>query len=82
MTPVSFPRLLVSVRDPAEAEAALLAGADLIDAKDPDRGALGALAPEIVAEIMARLPQQGVETSAVADSTESLAAMARSGARG
>jgi len=81
VTPVSFPRLLVSVRDPAEAEAALLAGADLIDAKDPDRGALGALAPEIVAEIMARLPQQGVETSAVADSSESLAAMARSGAR-
>lgn len=81
MTPVSFPRLLVSVRDPAEAEAALLAGADLIDAKDPERGALGALDPEIVAEIMARLPEKGVETSAVADSTESLAAMARSGAR-
>lgn len=71
----------MSVRDPAEAEAALLAGADLIDAKDPDRGALGALAPATVAEIMARLPENGVETSAVADSAESLAALARSGAR-
>ncbi|MCJ2013978.1 (5-formylfuran-3-yl)methyl phosphate synthase [Methylobacterium sp. J-076] len=78
---VPLPRLLVSVRDPAEAEAALLAGADLIDAKDPDRGALGALAPETVAAIMARLPDEGVETSAVADSAESLVAMARSGAR-
>ena len=81
MTPVPSPRLLVSVRDPAEAEAALLAGADLIDAKDPQRGALGALDPETVAAIMARLPETGVETSAVADSAESLAAMARSGAR-
>ncbi len=81
VSPVSPPRLLVSVRDPAEAEAALLAGADLIDAKDPERGALGALAPETVAEIMARLPGEGVETSAVADSAESLAAMAASGAR-
>jgi uncharacterized protein (UPF0264 family) len=71
----------VSVRDPAEAEAALLAGADLIDAKDPERGALGALDPATVAAIMARLPETGVETSAVADSAESLAAMARSGAR-
>ncbi|MDQ0449077.1 uncharacterized protein (UPF0264 family) [Methylobacterium aerolatum] len=81
MTPLPSPRLLVSVRDPAEAEAALLAGADLIDAKDPERGALGALDPSTVAEIMARLADANVETSAVADSGESLAAMARSGAR-
>lgn len=81
VSPVSFPRLLVSVRDPAEAEAALLAGADLIDAKDPERGALGALPPDTVADIMSRLPREGVETSAVADSADSLAAMARSGAR-
>lgn len=81
VTRVSSPRLLVSVRDPAEAEVALLAGADLIDAKDPERGALGALDPAVVAAIMERLPQTGIETSAVADSIESLAAMARSGAR-
>ena len=34
---------LASVRDPAEAEIALLAGADIIDVKDPAQGALGAV---------------------------------------
>jgi (5-formylfuran-3-yl)methyl phosphate synthase len=38
--------LLVSVRDPAEAEAALAGGAAVIDIKEPDRGALGAADPE------------------------------------
>ena len=37
-------QLLVSVRDAAEARLALAGGADIIDAKDPDRGALGAVA--------------------------------------
>ncbi|HEX6535752.1 MAG TPA: (5-formylfuran-3-yl)methyl phosphate synthase [Gemmatimonadaceae bacterium] len=36
-------RLLVSVVDVAEARAALDGGADIIDAKDPSRGALGAV---------------------------------------
>jgi (5-formylfuran-3-yl)methyl phosphate synthase len=40
---------LASVRDAGEAELALAAGADIIDLKDPSRGALGALAPEAVA---------------------------------
>jgi len=34
---------LASVRDPAEAEIAFLAGADVIDIKDPAQGALGAV---------------------------------------
>lgn len=59
------PRLLVSVRDAAEAEAACLAGADLVDAKDPDRGALGALSPEVVRAIVARVGSRA-GTSAVA----------------
>ncbi len=80
VSPVSPPRLLVSVRDPAEAEAALLAGADLIDAKDPERGALGALDPTTVAAIMGRLRGAPVQTSAVADSADGLTAMARTGA--
>ena len=37
------PRILVSVRDADEADIAVRAGADLVDAKDPKRGALGAL---------------------------------------
>ena len=73
------PRLLVSVRDPAEAEAARLAGADLIDAKDPERGALGALPPAIVREIVARVAG-AAETSAVADpAPEAVAALAATG---
>jgi (5-formylfuran-3-yl)methyl phosphate synthase len=36
-----MPRLLVSVRDAAEAEMALAGGADLIDVKEPANGALG-----------------------------------------
>lgn len=61
----SLPRLLVSVRDGAEAEAAIRAGADLIDAKDPGNGALGALPPEIVRAIVARTAGRAA-TSAVA----------------
>lgn len=38
---MTTPQLLVSVRDAAEAEAALAGGADLIDVKEPSRGALG-----------------------------------------
>ncbi len=38
-------QLLVSVADAAEARAALGGGADVIDAKDPTRGALGAVDP-------------------------------------
>ena len=76
--PGRVPRLLVSVRDPAEAEAALLAGADLIDAKDPERGALGALAPDVVRAIVARVGGRAV-TSAVADAAVSPAAVAAAG---
>ena len=36
-----IPQLLVSVRSASEAEAALAGGADVIDVKDPSRGALG-----------------------------------------
>jgi uncharacterized protein (UPF0264 family) len=44
-------RLLVSVADAREARAALAAGADVIDAKDPRHGALGPVAPEVLAAI-------------------------------
>jgi dihydroneopterin aldolase len=37
---------LASVRDEAEAAIALLAGADIVDLKEPRRGALGALDPD------------------------------------
>jgi uncharacterized protein (UPF0264 family) len=49
-------RFLASVTDVSEALLAAGAGADIIDGKNPARGALGALAPEIVAAIRASLP--------------------------
>ena len=45
-------QFLASVSSLEEARAALAGGADLIDAKDPRLGALGALAPGAVAEIV------------------------------
>ncbi len=45
-------RLLVSVRSSFEAAAAVEAGADLIDVKEPRAGSLGAAAPEVVADVL------------------------------
>jgi uncharacterized protein (UPF0264 family) len=49
------PRLLVSVRNADEADLATGAGADLVDAKDPERGALGALPAATVRAIVAQV---------------------------
>lgn len=49
MEPVN---LLVSVRSEAEAEAALAGGADVLDVKEPARGALGRAAAETVAAVV------------------------------
>nr|WP_245442900.1 (5-formylfuran-3-yl)methyl phosphate synthase [Methylobacterium terrae] len=57
-------RLLVSVRDAAEAALARDHGADLIDGKDPGRGALGALSADAVRAIAAAAGDR--PTSAVA----------------
>ncbi|WP_336486941.1 (5-formylfuran-3-yl)methyl phosphate synthase [Methylobacterium nigriterrae] len=79
------PRLLVSVRDAAEAEIAAARGADLVDAKDPARGALGALPPDAVRAIVAAVAGRAA-TSAVAGEpadagalAEAVAAMAATG---
>ncbi len=78
-------RLLVSVRDPAEAALARAAGADLVDAKDPARGALGGLPPDETRAVIAAAG--GGLTSAVAGESASgeeaaamLAALAGCGA--
>ena len=51
--PDRTPGMLASVTSVAEAEAALAAGADLIDLKEPARGALGALDLDTVVAIVA-----------------------------
>jgi uncharacterized protein (UPF0264 family) len=47
-----MPKLLVSVRDAAEAVAALAGGADLIDVKEPSRGPLGRSDAAIIAAVV------------------------------
>ena len=44
-------RLLVSVRDAVEADAAVDGGAEIVDAKEPAAGSLGAVAPAVLAAI-------------------------------
>jgi uncharacterized protein (UPF0264 family) len=44
-------RLLVSVRDPAEALAAVQGGADIIDVKEPNHGSLGRASGETILDI-------------------------------
>jgi uncharacterized protein (UPF0264 family) len=62
-------RLLVSVRSPEEARSALLGGADIIDAKEPSRGSLGAVAPELLAGIALQVPQEVELSVALGDFT-------------
>lgn len=57
------PRLLVSVVDSSEAAEAAGAGAHVVDAKDPSRGALGAVGAGALLGILRACPP-GVETSA------------------
>lgn len=56
-------RLLVSVRNATEALTALAAGADLVDVKEPDRGALGAADADTISKVVAAVAQR-VPTSA------------------
>lgn len=64
------PKLLVSVADPAEARLAVEAGADLIDAKDPAAGALGALPPDAVRAIVAAVAGRRTVTAVIGDLDE------------
>ncbi|MDP7303223.1 MAG: (5-formylfuran-3-yl)methyl phosphate synthase, partial [Pirellulaceae bacterium] len=48
--------LLVSVRDANEAQQALAGGADVIDVKEPARGALGAADPEVWHHVRRAIP--------------------------
>jgi uncharacterized protein (UPF0264 family) len=63
-------QLLVSVTDPWEARAALAGGADLIDAKDPGRGALGAVAPRRLRAICDAVGAHRPVSAALGDVTQ------------
>lgn len=60
-------QLLVSVVTAAEARAALLGGADVIDAKDPRRGALGAVTPRALRAICTAVRSRRLVSAALGD---------------
>lgn len=59
--------MLVSVRDAEEARAAVAGGADIVDAKDPARGALGPLSAATLRTIRDALPSGTPFTVALGD---------------
>ena len=73
-------RLLVSVRNAAEATAALAGGADIIDAKEPARGALGAVALATFREIVACVDGRVPVSAALGDADDEDTPGARAGA--
>jgi uncharacterized protein (UPF0264 family) len=60
-------QLLVSVRDPHEAEEAWAGGADWIDLKDPARGALGAVSSSVAREIVASVANRAPMSAAAGE---------------
>ncbi len=66
-------RLLVSVRDAAEARLALEGGAHLIDVKEPLRGALGAADAATIAEVVAVVAGKAPVSAALGELADSSA---------
>jgi uncharacterized protein (UPF0264 family) len=60
-------RLLVSVRAADEVRAALAGGADIIDAKEPERGSLGPVGPEVLRRILQQIPDDCPASVALGD---------------
>jgi uncharacterized protein (UPF0264 family) len=60
-------QLLVSVRSADEVGPALAGGADIIDAKEPDRGSLGAVDRDVLSRILQRVPDDREVSVALGD---------------
>ncbi len=58
---------LASVRDPSEAGIALAAGAEIIDLKEPSRGALGAVDPSTIKATLRAIAGRAVSSATVGD---------------
>lgn len=71
--PPARPRLLVSVRDAAEARAALDGGADIIDVKEPAHGSLGAAAPGTLRSVIAAIAGARPVSAALGELVDHLA---------
>ena len=59
--------LLVSVRNEAEADAALAGGANVIDIKEPRRGSLGMAAPQVIESVLKRVGARTPVSAALGD---------------
>lgn len=60
-------KLLVSVRNAAEAKVALEGGADVIDVKEPRNGALGAAEPQVWQEVLSVVRGEVVTSAALGE---------------
>ena len=60
-------RFLASISSPHEAATILASGADIIDIKDPHKGALGAVEPAIVKEIVQRMSGHVMTSATIGD---------------
>ena len=63
----TVPRILGSVRSPAEARILLANSVDIIDLKDPECGALGALPPQTVRKILAVTDGRAMSSATIGD---------------
>ncbi|MCC6581115.1 MAG: hypothetical protein IT440_11805 [Phycisphaeraceae bacterium] len=61
------PRLLVSVRDAAEAVDALRGGAEIVDVKEPTRGSLGRADAIVMAQVVATVAGRAAVSAALGD---------------
>jgi (5-formylfuran-3-yl)methyl phosphate synthase len=66
-------RLLVSARNATEASAALAGGADIVDAKEPSGGALGAVTIGVLREMLSRVDAACPVSAAIGDATDAAA---------
>jgi len=60
-------KFLASVSNPLEAATILAAGADIIDIKDPLKGALGAVVPVVVTDIVKRVSGRVMTSATIGD---------------
>jgi uncharacterized protein (UPF0264 family) len=78
--------MLASVTNEREARLVASLGADIIDAKDPSAGALGALAPDVVTAIRAAVPTHIPMSATIGDPVDdidaTIAAMMKTAAAG
>src|SRR5215468_12176625 len=74
-------RLLVSARNAADAAAALAGGADIVDAKEPSAGALGAVTIDVLREMLSMVAAACPVSAALGDAEEAMALERRVRAR-